>query len=182
MKSETPPSPIDKKEKKRTFYDKRLIKKIVKEIEEDMPRSEAVAIYGMTPNTLSRWIQAYASPDYLAKINRRVFKDSEKRSVVRAIESGMSLKDAQIAFGVHLVTIKHWIAKFVKNDDLGGCNPVVMSKKPTDALTSDEVRALQKALAESELKIAALNTLIDIAEEQLKIDIRKKSGAKQSSK
>jgi hypothetical protein len=57
-----------------------------------------------------------------------------------------------------------------------------MSKKPTDTLTSDEVRALQKALAESELKIAALNTLIDIAEEQLKIDIRKKSGAKQSSK
>jgi transposase len=41
---------------------------------------------------------------------------------------------------------------------------------------------LQKALEEAELKIKALNTLIDVAEEQLKIDIRKKSGAKQSSK
>jgi hypothetical protein len=32
------------------------------------------------------------------------------------------------------------------------------------------------------LKLKALNTLIDVAEEQLKIDIRKKSGARQSSK
>ena len=40
--------------------------------------------------------------------------------------------------------------------------------------------ALQKALKEAELKITALNTLIDVAEEQLKIDIRKKPGAKQS--
>ena len=39
---------------------------------------------------------------------------------------------------------------------------------------------LQKALQEAELKIKALNTLIDVAEEQLKIEIRKKSGAKQS--
>ena len=39
---------------------------------------------------------------------------------------------------------------------------------------------MEKALKEAELKIKALNTLIDVAEEQLKIDIRKKSGAKQS--
>jgi len=41
---------------------------------------------------------------------------------------------------------------------------------------------LEKALEEAELKIKALNTLIDLAEEQLNIDIRKKSGAKQSLK
>ena len=45
-----------------------------------------------------------------------------------------------------------------------------------------EKEALQKALLEAELRIKALNTLIDVAEEQLKIAIRKKSGAKQSSK
>ena len=43
-----------------------------------------------------------------------------------------------------------------------------------------EKESLEKALKEAELKIKALNTLIDVAEEQLKIDIRKKSGAKQS--
>ncbi len=40
--------------------------------------------------------------------------------------------------------------------------------------------ALQEQLAYANLKIAALNTLIDVAEEQLKINIRKKPGAKQS--
>ena len=57
-----------------------------------------------------------------------------------------------------------------------------MSKKPSDQLENDDVKALQKALEMANLKIKALDTMIDIAEEQLKIDIRKKSGAKQSSK
>ena len=48
------------------------------------------------------------------------------------------------------------------------------------AETTVKTAALQKALQEAELKIKALNTLIDVAEEQLKISIRKKSGAKQS--
>jgi transposase len=56
-----------------------------------------------------------------------------------------------------------------------------MSKsKKTATKVSNE--ALQKALEEAELKLKALNILIDVAEEQLKIDIRKKSGARQSSK
>jgi len=57
-----------------------------------------------------------------------------------------------------------------------------MSIKPSDQLENDDVKALQKALEMANLKIKALDTMIDIAEEQLKIDIRKKSGAKQSSK
>lgn len=48
--------------------------------------------------------------------------------------------------------------------------------KPVDG----ELEALKKALSEAQLKIIALNTLIDVAEEQLNINIRKKSGAKQS--
>ena len=51
-----------------------------------------------------------------------------------------------------------------------------MCKKPVDG----ELEALKKALSEAQLKITALNTLIDVAEEQLNINIRKKSGAKQS--
>jgi hypothetical protein len=37
-----------------------------------------------------------------------------------------------------------------------------------------------KKLEEAELKVKALNTLIDVAEEQFKISIRKKAGARQS--
>ena len=55
--------------------------------------------------------------------------------------------------------------------------PMGKKKKAIDHASK---AALEKALQEAELKIKALNTLIDVAEEQLKIDIRKKSGARQS--
>jgi transposase len=44
----------------------------------------------------------------------------------------------------------------------------------------NEIKKLQEQLAHANLRIAALNTLIDVAEEQLNINIRKKPGAKQS--
>jgi len=55
------------------------------------------------------------------------------------------------------------------------------AKKSSSTDQQAEVKALQKALQEAQLKIAALNTLIDVAEEQLKINIRKKPGAKPSN-
>ncbi len=59
-----------------------------------------------------------------------------------------------------------------------------MNKKSSnDKPAADErIKVLEHALQEAQLKIAALNTLIDVAEEQLKINIRKKPGAKQSPK
>ncbi|MNH34984.1 hypothetical protein D3C79_956280 [compost metagenome] len=57
-----------------------------------------------------------------------------------------------------------------------------MAQESKNQSENKERQALQKALMEANLKIKALDTMIDIAEEQLKIDIRKKSGAKQSSK
>jgi hypothetical protein len=51
---------------------------------------------------------------------------------------------------------------------------------PLSPKEDPEKKALQKALEEAQLKIKALNTLIDVAEDQFKIPIRKKPGAKQS--
>jgi len=47
-------------------------------------------------------------------------------------------------------------------------------------LSDSERAALKKALEDSQVKISALNTLIDVAEDQFKIKIRKKAGARQS--
>lgn len=41
------------------------------------------------------------------------------------------------------------------------------------------IRELERALAYSKLEVLALNTLIDVAEKEEEIAIRKKSGAKQ---
>jgi hypothetical protein len=54
------------------------------------------------------------------------------------------------------------------------------SADPPVPAEKDEIKRLQEQLAYANLRIAALNTLIDVAEEQLNINIRKKPGAKQS--
>ena len=56
-----------------------------------------------------------------------------------------------------------------------------MSEKETDRLEdeSEQIRELKTALELAKLKIIGLETLIDAAEEQLNIDIRRKPGTKQ---
>lgn len=98
----------------------------------------------------------------------------------------MSLKGACISFNISSGSlINQWIKRFKReNSELRDFPSLDMSKNQQTSETSEalELQALKKALAEADLKIRALDTMIDIAEDQLKIDIRKKSGARQSSK
>ena len=65
-----------------------------------------------------------------------------------------------------------------KNQPQDCPKPDSWTKEPT----KEQLRALEQQLAEAKLKIAGLETLIDIAEQELRIDIRKKSGTKPSNK
>ena len=57
----------------------------------------------------------------------------------------------------------------------------VMTEKEKQKLDAAQkrVRELEKMLEDAQMKNIALETMIDIAEEELKIKIRKKSGSKQ---
>jgi hypothetical protein len=86
--------------------------------------------------------------------------------------------------GVAKVFVKWYRRKF----ELGGENEPFMPEKKQPEPTGDEqslkqqIKELQKRLALSELKVEALETMIDITGEQLQVDIRKKLGAKQSKR
>ena len=69
-----------------------------------------------------------------------------------------------------------------ENVELAVYDPFEMKEKPIEPsdLSDPEKESLKKALEEAQLKISALNTLIDVAEDQFKIKIRKKAGARQS--
>lgn len=164
------------------FYDERLIKEIVQAVEDGTPRLALRQEYGFSDGSLCRWMNKYGSQAY-HQTKQRVYKASEKRSVLRAIASGMSISEARITFGiVSSASIHSWIKEDLdENADLSLLNADAMAKQVKHQ-DSDEVRALKEALAYAELKNKALNTLIDIAEEQFKIDIRKKHGARQSQK
>lgn len=53
------------------------------------------------------------------------------------------------------------------------------SKSPRELELEHKIRLLEDELNKEKLKTAALSTLIDIAERDLQIDIKKKRGAKQ---
>lgn len=173
-----------KRTSKTSPYDKRLIRKIVKEVEEGMPRKEANRIYGLGKTALDRWMNQYGSEHYHQNIKRRSYTKLQKRTIVAAIDQGrMSIEEAQIAYNIRSAgTIKDWLLlyKDEKLKILQDPQPS-MAEKKQPAKTS-ETETLKKALYEAELKIKALNTMIDVAEETLKIEVRKKSGAKRSDK
>ena len=172
------------REHKQSRYDKRLILKVVREIEAGLPRKEANRIYGLGKSTLHGWMQDYGSPNYQQNIKRQRYSNLQKRTIVTAIEQGrMSIKEAQTAYNIKTEKlIRSWLTQF-KTEKVELCivTEPAMAKKLTP-ISAAQAEVLQKALEEAEMKIKALNTLIDVAEEQLKIDIRKKSGARQSSK
>ena len=53
---------------------------------------------------------------------------------------------------------------------------------PLSSDAEEKIRQLEQQLAYEKLRADALDTMINIAEKQLNIDIRKKSGAQQSNK
>lgn len=161
-----------------------MILKIVKEVENGLPRKEANRIYGLGKASLDGWMRDYGSPEYQEKIKRRSYPKLQKRTIVTAIEQGrLTIKDAKTAYNIKSEKIIRNLIVQYKSEKVEICientSPIAKDKPSSKDL---EKEALQKALLEAELRIKALNTVIDVAEEQLKIDIRKKSGAKQYSK
>ena len=115
---------------------------------------------------------------------RSVYSDTFRRKVVEEVLSGrIHVAGAARKYGIeHRSTVSSWLKWHAKNHDIAP-KQVPMAEqesKAPDPIEQSELKALQQALKAAELKIAALETLIDVAEEQLKIDIRKKPGTRQS--
>ena len=105
---------------------------------------------------------------------------------MRAIIAGrMTIEAAQAACNIRRSkTIRIWISDYQQreNVDLAVTNLSELGRKKTTSKATagqQQIKVLQEQLDNEKLKVAALNTLIDVAEEQLKINIRKKPGARQ---
>ncbi len=86
-------------------------------------------------------------------------------------------------YGVNPAKIRMWVSRYRKSKNVvslqSESNPAGdMARKKKEEPQSPEIAQLQARIRELELQNLALNTLIDVAEEN-GIAIRKKSGAKQ---
>ena len=168
---------------RKPHFSKQVIMQAVHSIERGASRREVINRYGMARSTLSDWMREYGSASYHA--SRKPLSTADRRSLVRAIEEGgMSVQQAKQVFKVKsTVIVKRYLREAEREKaELRRISTLMDSNEARpEPVSSEDAAALKKALEEAELKIKALNTLIDVAEEQFKIDIRKKPGARQSS-
>jgi transposase-like protein len=111
------------------------------------------------------------------------YSESFKLQVVKEIEeSGIAVCTAQKKYDIKGgSTIQQWLKKYGKHHLLA---KVVRVETPDEKNQikhlKEEVRKLESALAKSQVKIIALESLIEVAEEEYKVDFKKNFGQKQS--
>jgi transposase-like protein len=103
--------------------------------------------------------------------------------VAEYLRGGISYRGLQIKYGCGLGTLHRWVQGYME-----GIEEDNSFKQETDELVDSDlgeqmpldVKALQLALRKSRLHNKLLTEIINIAEEELSIPIRKKHGTRQS--
>jgi len=104
---------------------------------------------------------------------------TEKEAIIAEYLLGdMSYRQLGLKHGIDFRLIHLWVTKFKgKPVSQRKSKKVKQQESKTESLPTD-VKLLQEELRKSKLHVELLNTMIDIAEDQLNISIRKKSGTK----
>ncbi|CAM3819118.1 transposase [Pontibacter korlensis] len=110
-------------------------------------------------------------------------EEVKEAAAFRVLFGGEDAKDIMQELGVHNVkTIHHWVTDYQRKIEQGLISLPPMTEKQKQNLEALKQRnkQLEKSLEEANLMILALHTMIEVAEKDLKISIRKKSGTKRS--
>lgn len=122
--------------------------------------------------------------------------DIKNQAVREYLEDGISYRELSKKYGVSRTTINKWVLVHqgiynlprshkqitydLQQKTLGKKSKQII--KPDQSELEKKIAVLEKQLEWEKLKSHALDTMITVAERELKIDIRKKPGTKQSAK
>lgn len=107
------------------------------------------------------------------------YSEAFKAEVVQAIETGrMTTHEVMKRYGIGgLWTVQAWLRQSGKNHLLRKVVRVeTLDEKDRLKALEKEKQRLESALAQTQLKVMALEELIRVAEEHYKVDIKKNSG------
>ena len=123
-------------------------------------------------------------PNVLSREPYKRRSESEMIRIVKEVNSGIIAKRAACAkYGVNRNTLALFIRRFsvrTLGNDLSTQLLENMTENQKMNLLERKVKELTKIVEDAKLKNASLETMIQIAEEDLHIKIRKKRGTKQS--
>jgi transposase-like protein len=156
------------------YYSVKQIKEFVSEIEkDDLCIAEAAERFNTNARRIRTWLTQYSKTIEVKEKPR--LPEEIKKTIVRDVQAGVTTaKEAAKKYSVREQTINNWLDKYSIKTPIGE-----KYIQKTDIELQNDKRSL-KELEELKLKILALETMIDVAEKELNIDIRKKSGTKQS--
>ena len=113
----------------------------------------------------------------------RLYTEDFKRSLVSEFEKGKySVVQLSKLHGVSNSLIYGWVYKF-STFNQQGYRVIEMSKSSSTKLKhlADRVKELERTIGQKQIKIDYLEKMIDIAKEELDIDIKKNSDTLQST-
>jgi transposase len=102
----------------------------------------------------------------------------EKEAIITEyLTEEISFRELGRKYGINFRKIHLWVMEYQGKKYNSATNP--KKEETDDTALPQDVKQLQAELRRMQLQNKLLNAMIDIAEEQLKIDIRKKSGTRQ---
>jgi len=111
-----------------------------------------------------------------------MFSETLKREVVCQVQSGeLTKSEAKRKYGINgHSTILKWIRKFEGSDP--HFQSIMDYSKSDKKELLKRIKELERKLEDEQIRSFGYSKMIDIAEEQLKVPIRKKPDTKQSKK
>lgn len=126
-----------------------------------------------------------SKPSVLSRDPWKRRSEAEMIKIVREIQAGVvKKKEACRKYGLNRNTLVSWIRRLsIRTVPQGGSDELIleMTEKQHDRALQQKIKELTRALEQAHLKTESLETMIKVAEEELRIKIRKKRGTKQSS-
>lgn len=150
---------------------------VVKEVEREGSLALVCARHGISSSAMQEWMNKYGSLSYHENKSKRR-NLSEREKIAREIVSGhLSIEESMLKYDSSRHSVNKWIRNYKREQNL-----LIDLLPKTTALPETESLAGVVSSAElklAELKIRALEIMLDIASKEFKVDIRKKFGAKQ---
>lgn len=112
---------------------------------------------------------------------RRAFSEEFKRSIVKEFESGrFSVKQLSRLHKIAYQTVYRWIYKYSTVNEKG-VRIVEKSQSSSQKVKDQEKRIaeLERALGQKQMKVDYLEKMIELAKDELDIDIKKNSDTSQ---
>lgn len=119
------------------------------------------------------------SEQFKKELSEQRYSLAFKRWLVRELnEHNLTRNEALTYFNTSMSSIRNWVKVYSDCEELP--LPLMTAEEKAEKKALEKrIKELEAQLAKGQMHVKALNTFIDIAEEQLNIHIRKKSGTKQ---